>query len=143
MSDYVHKKVVRLPFPDEILDICNTDDPYDCESYLRDILGDLFSSNKDIYTFEIESTDESCYLDWVYYYTYGDESGDWGNVSLLNNRELEKIKPLFKNLPINFKDSDLRKVDYCYYNCCECEDYYEINTEDHSNFFRKLKGEIN
>lgn len=46
MSDYVHKKVVRLPFPKDIIKICNADDPYDCQKYLKEKLGDLFNNDK-------------------------------------------------------------------------------------------------
>lgn len=43
MSDYIRLKVIRLPFPKEILQICKTEDPYECESYLKEKLGKLFS----------------------------------------------------------------------------------------------------
>jgi len=127
MSDYVHKKVIRLPFPKEILERCNTKDPYDCEKYLKEKLGDLWDTHKG---FDLELTDKSEYIDWVYYHTYGEESGDWGNVRLLSEKELEVIKPYFDKLEVSYKDSDLRLVDYCYYNCTECTDYYDINNDE-------------
>ena len=133
MSDYVHKKVVRLPFPKEILEICNTKDPYDCEKYLKEKLGDLWE-NRNKNSFELECTDKSEYIDWVYYHTYGEESGNWGNVRLLTDKELEVIKPYFDKLEISYKDSDLRAVDYCYYNCSECSDYYDIGIDNSSLF---------
>ena len=43
MSDYVHNKAVRLPFPKEILDKFNTNDPWDCEEYLKELLGELYN----------------------------------------------------------------------------------------------------
>jgi hypothetical protein len=136
MSDYVHKKVVRLPFPKEILEKCDADNPWDCEVYLKEKLGDLWD-NRNKNSFELEMTDKSEYIDWVYYHTYGEESGDWGNVRLLSEKELEVIKPYFDKLEVSYKDSDLRVVDYCYYNCSECSDYYDINVDDSNLFITK------
>lgn len=130
MSDYVHNKVIRLPFPKEILERCETDDPWDCEDYLKEKLGDLFTyGGRDSKRFELEATDKAYYIDWVYYHTYGEQSGDWGSARLLTEAELEKIKPLFDKLEISYRDEDLRRVEYCYYNCCECQDYYDIVTD--------------
>jgi len=134
MSDYKHNKVVRLPFPNEILTQCNTTDAYDCEKYLKELLGDYWDNRK-INSFHLETTDERTYIDWVYYSTYGEESGDWGNVRLLTPNELSVIKPYFNKLCVNYNDEDLRLINYCYYNCCEAPDYYDINNTDDSNLF--------
>jgi hypothetical protein len=134
MSDYVHKKVVRLPFPKEILDKCNTDDVDDCYSYLSELLGDLWNNQKRN-GFDYGITHKGTYIDWVYYYTYGEKSGDFGFVRLLTQKELDTIKPYFDKLEINYKDEDLRIVDYCYYNCCEPTDYYDIKQGDDSELF--------
>ncbi len=75
------------------------------------------------------------YIDWVYYSTYGEGSDDFGNVRMLTQRELNVIKPYFDKLGIDYKDEDLRLVDYCYYNCCEAPDYYDIKTIDDSELF--------
>lgn len=133
MSDYVHKKAVRLPFPIEILILCNTDDAYECENYLKNLLDDLWM-NDEKNSFFIESTDNAVYIDWVYHYTYGEESGDWGNVRVLSDNELKIIKPYFDKLLVEYKDDDLRVIDYCYYNCCEPTDYYNINNDDSLKF---------
>lgn len=68
-------------------------------------------------------------MDWSFYDTYGEESGDFGNVRILTKNELNIIKPYFDMLDINYQDEDLRIVDYCYYNCCEPTDYYDIQDE--------------
>jgi len=133
MSDYVHKKAVRLPFPEEIIKKCNADDPWDCETYLKELLGELWN-NHGKKSFNLECTDTSFYIDWVYYHTYGEESGDWGKVRLLTEKELEVIKPYFDKLGVEYNDEDLRLVDYCYYNCCECSDYYDLDDDDSSKF---------
>lgn len=135
MSDYVHKKVVRLPFPDEIMSTCNAEEVCDCEGYLKEKLGDLWNI-RGKNSFELEFTDKRCYIDWVYYHTYGEESGDWGKARILTENELNVIKPYFDKLEVNYKDEDLRVVDYCYYNCCECTDYYDIDGDDAHLFIK-------
>jgi hypothetical protein len=131
MSDYVHKKVIRLPFPNEILDKCNTTDPNDCFKYLKDLLGDYWENNK-INSFELGFSDTDYYIDWEYYHTYGEKSDEHGYVRFLTQKELETIKPYFDKLNVNYQDNDLRIVDYCYYNSCEAPDYYDIPENDDS-----------
>lgn len=133
MSDYLHNKAVRLPFPKEILKICNTDDVDDCEGYLKQKLGDLWD-NRNESSFSLSFTDKAYYIDWVYYSTYGEESGDWGNVRLLTEKELQVITPFFDKLDVIYEDEDLRVVDYCYYNSCEPNDYYHLNSDDSKIF---------
>ena len=134
MSDYEHNKVVRLPFPKELLSKSKAKDPWDCEQYLKEKLGDLFHK-WDCKTFTIGSSDKNYYIDWVYYHTYGEESAHWANVRILTQKELDAIKPYFDKLEVNYNDEDLRVVDYCYYNSCEPPDYYEIIDQDDSDEF--------
>lgn len=134
MSDYVHNKVVRLPFPKEIKEKCNTNDVWDCEPYLKELLGELYDYRKKSH-FSLECTDNGYYIDWVYYSTYGEESGDFGFVRLLTQKELDIIKPYFDKLGVTYKDEDLRVVNYCYYNCCEAPDYYNIENSDDAHLF--------
>lgn len=143
MCDYVHKKVIRLPFPKEILELCNTEDGYECEKYLRDKLNDLF---KDMYGFSIEYTRNKnnnkyiYYIDWCYYYTYGQEEVDFGSSRLLTETELKIIKPYFNKIGCKYSDSDLRRVEYCYHTCWETPDYYaiaDINNDDSKILLRK------
>jgi len=133
MSDYKHEKVIRLPFPKSIIEKYNAEDPYECEEYFKEKIGDLWD-NRSKNSFKLGYSDEAFYIDWLYYSTYGEESGDWGNVRLLTKKELEVIKPYFDKLGVVYKDEDLRLVDYCYYNCCEPSDYYELSGDD-SNLF--------
>lgn len=134
MSDYIHKKVVRLPFPKEIMHKCKVDSVDNCESYLKELLGEFWDP-RDGKGFQLEFTDEGYYIDWVYYYTYGYESGYFGFVRLLTQKELDVIKPYFNKLEIDYKDEDLRVVNYCYYNSCEAPDYYSIENIDDSDLF--------
>lgn len=133
MSDYVHNKVVRLPFPKEILSKCDADDAWDCEPYLQNLLGSLWNTSGK--GFKIQITDDKTYIDWVYYSSYGEESGDYGFARMLTQKELDVIKPYFNKLGVDYKDEDLRVVDYCYYNCCEPTDYYRVDEIDDSNLF--------
>lgn len=135
MSDYVHNRVVRLPLPEQIISKCDTenDDPYDFyETYLKDLLGELWGRNN---KFTLTLTDKAYYIDWVYYHSYGEESGDFGFSRLLTEKELRVIKPYFNKLCVDYKDEDLRVVDYCYYNCCDEPDYYSIEENDDSHLF--------
>ena len=134
MSDYRHNKVVRLPFPKEIMTKCDADEVYDCEEYLSNLLGELWCYNTKKNSFCIEETDKGIYIDWKYYSTYGQESGDWGVVRMLTEKELEVIKPYFDKLCVEYSDEDLRLVDYCYYTCCEAPDYYEVKNDDSGLF---------
>lgn len=135
MSDYEHIKAVRLPFPKELLSKCNANEVGDCELYLKQKLGKLWD-NQNHNSFEIGFSDKNYYIDWVYHNTYGEKSSDFGNVRLLTQKELKIIKPIFDKLEIKYKDEDLRLVDYCYYNCCEPPDYYDISTfNDDSELF--------
>jgi hypothetical protein len=129
MSDYKHEKVIRLPFPTSFLEKCNTDDAFECEGFLKEKLGELWE-NRTKNSFKLGYTDSAFYIDWLYYDTYGEESGDWGNVRLLTERELDIIRPYFDKLGVVYEDSDLRLVDYCYYNCCEPNDYYNLDGDD-------------
>ncbi len=134
MSDYVHNKVIRLPFPDEIINKCNANDAYDCEPYLQKVLGDYWD-NSEKNSFNLACTDERSYIDWVYYSTYGEGSGDFGNSRMLTERELNTIKPYFNKLQIDYNNDDLRVVEYCYYNCSEAPDYYDIKNIDDAELF--------
>ena len=38
--------------------------------------------------------------------------------------------PYFEEILGSVNRNLLRVVEYCYYNCCECEDYYELQNDD-------------
>lgn len=134
MSDYKHIKAVRLPFPNDIMLKCNVDDIFDCEPYLKKLLGDIWDSrNKNC--FKLVNTNNGHYIDWIYYSTYGEESGDFGFVRMLTKNELNVIKPYFDKLCVDYKDEDLRVVNYCYYNSCEAPDYYNMENNDDGHLF--------
>lgn len=80
--------------------------------------------------FEIEVTDERPYIDLVLYYSYGEECGDWERASYLSNKEKGFFASYFDKLDITFSTDYLRKVDYCWYNCSEPPDCYNVGDDD-------------
>lgn len=124
MSDYVKAKVIRLPFPKKLIEKLGVDDCWDCEDYLKTTLGELWYDYKTHTGFEIECTDKAYYLDYKLQSQYGDCEGDYGYVFLLDDNDKQKYCPLFDKIGIDYNPDELRKVVYCYYNGCECPDYY-------------------
>ena len=110
MSDYVHEKVVRLPFPKELIEKYNVEDTWDCEIYLKEKVGDLWDI-RDKNSVKRGDSDAGYYIDGCYDHTYGDESGDYGSARLLTNKEIQVITPYFKNLGVTYEIKDLRVVD--------------------------------
>ena len=77
----------------------------------------------------IDSTsteDYNKYLAFTLDSDYGVENGEFGRSRFLKSAEQEKYKKLFSEvIPEDLIDPTLFKyVDYCYYNCCEADDYY-------------------
>ena len=126
MSMYIKRKVVRLPFPKEVLEKVGETHPLDCENYLQEKFGDYWFDRKRGTGFDIECTDESYYLDYVVQHET-DEVGEYGFAAYLTDKDNEKYKQLFDLGGFVYNISDLRKVVFCYYNCSECPDYYEPN----------------
>lgn len=48
----------------------------------------------------------------------------------LTNAEYKFFAPFFYKLGLNLTINDFRKVDYCYYNGCDPDAHYEVDTED-------------
>ena len=134
MSMYVKRKVVRLPFPKDILEKAGETHPLDCETYLENILGSNWFDRKTGKGFDIECTDKSYYLDYVLEHDT-DDCGEYGFASYLNEQDLEKYKPLFDLGGFAYDEQDLRKVVFCYYNCSESPDYYDPKNNPTENGF--------
>ena len=122
MSDYVRNKQVLYPVTKELLKKLNYDDIYDLE--------ENFPARS---KFEVEgfidysgTKNYNRYLAYKLDSNYGTESGEFGRARFLKPAEQEKYKKLFSEvIPEDLIDPTLFKyVDYCYYNCCEAEDYY-------------------
>lgn len=119
MSDYVRNKVLRIPFnkyfPDKNI--------WDFEAEHLEIFNPCY--NKKEY-FEIPITENNRYIDYVLNHNYGQDCGDFGHTRLLTATEKEIYTDVFKAIIPNIDMDDVHYVDYCYYNCCEAPDYYEI-----------------
>ena len=122
MSDYVRKKQVLYPVTKELLKKLNCDDIYDLE--------EKFPARS---KFEAEgfidysgTKNYNQYLAYELDSDYGTESGEFGRARFLKPAEQEKYKKIFSDvIPEDLIDPSLFKyVDYCYYNCCEADDYY-------------------
>ena len=122
MSDYVHNKQVLYPITKDLLDKMGIKDSFEIEEklypednieieYFVDYAGDM---------------EHREYLAFTLYSDYGEENRDFGRSRFLTASEQEKFKKIFSVIiPEEFIDSSLFKyVDYCWYNCCECDDYY-------------------
>lgn len=116
MSDYCHSRVVRLKATEEQLGVKSI---WDMEDKYPELFG-----NSDVNKFEIAPTEEP-FVDYVLYYTYGEESDDWGRTRTLSDKELDKYLPIFRQIYPEVKSENLRYVDYCFYNCSEAPDYFD------------------
>ena len=88
--------------------------------------------------FESSPTVES-FLDFVFYLN-DDSYGDFGNVRRLTDREFPLALQLFRKLIPTIPDNsdDFRYVEYCWYNCSEAPDYFDVVSNDDVG----LSGEI-
>ena len=128
MSCYEKNKVIRLPFPMELCEKANVKEPYDCEDYLDELLGEDWYWNSKLYRgFNIVCTTNNVYLDYIINSTTDECFGEFGYSFMLSQEDIDLYKPLFDKLGVKYDVNDLRKVAYCYYNCCEPEDYYEVS----------------
>ena len=135
MSDYLRNKTIMYPID------CNTlgiKDAWDLEEMVPETLKNHWDNKYP--HFEIEAMVDyngtgNCnyYLSFVLDSTYGKEFGDFGRNRPLTPTEQEKYKKIFEQVIPDIDASKLKYVDYCYYNCCESEDYYiaedEFNSE--------------
>ena len=122
MSDYVRNKQVLYPVTKELLKKLNCDDIYELE--------EKFPARS---KFEAEgfidysgTKNYNRYLAYELDSNYGTESGEFGRARFLKPAEQEKYKKIFSDvIPEDLIDPTLFKyVDYCYYDCCEADDYY-------------------
>lgn len=134
MSDYVHKKAIRFPIIRDMIQKIGFNDIEDFieefDQWVKKKCPELYYCGDRIPYFEVEITDERPYIDLVLYYSYGEECGDWEKASYLSDKEKEFFAPYFNKLDIAFEPDDLRKVDYCWYNCSEPQDCYNVDDDD-------------
>lgn len=121
MSDYLHNKQVLYPITKELLDKMGMDeDTFENSLYPADNL-------KMVYFMDYSGTgDCNDYLAYELFSDYGADCGEFGRSRFLKPSEQAKYKKIFSiAIPEEFIDPSLFKfVDYCYYNCTDCDDYY-------------------
>lgn len=122
MSDYVRNKQVLYPVTKELLEKLNCYNIYDLED--RSPLGSNFIIEGFVDYSGTKNYNQ--YLAYELDSDYGVGSGEFGRSRFLKPAEQEKYKKLFSEvIPEDLIDPTLFKyVDYCYYNCCEADDYY-------------------
>lgn len=133
MSSFVHAIVVRLPLNHEILQTLNMDIGnyfFEIDDYLHKINRENIKENDFLKTkknyFELATTDVTDYIDYVLRSSYGEITGSFGHSRYLTKDEEDKYKKIFDRLKIPYDVKNLRVVEYCYYNCSECKDYYDV-----------------
>ena len=128
MSDYVRAKVIRYPL-DDFYKKMKFDDEYELEEFLKNI-----DKNFENYTFAVKYTygnnTSHIYLDYTLNYEYGSDMGDYGISYELTKEQNEKWKDKFGKYLKDIDKDKFRLVEYCYYNGCDCPDYYEVKTQE-------------
>lgn len=126
MSTYVREKVLRIPldklnlhFTEEEMD----DLGFSIEERFKDIWG-----YGDIGKFQLAPT-ETYFVDFVLDYEY-DACGEFGKTRALSEREKEKYRPMFQKVDPDVNMDFVRLVEFCWYNGCEAEDYYDETKDD-------------
>ena len=130
MSDYVKERVIRYPIDTDLLVKYGCEDSYDLEKVFRKADESFGTWDKDKNKFEIFGTDSAEYIDYVLDYSYGECAGDFGFARTLSEKQIEKYKPMFEKFIPELDVSKLRDVIFCYYNGCDCPDYYDLEEED-------------
>lgn len=130
MSTYVREKVLRVPM--ERIDMSyiksiiaqkypNENHEDDFSWYLESALPDVFDYAT-VGKFQVAPT-ESPFFDYVLDYEY-DADGEYGKTRALYDSEKAKYLPVFQKIDPNIDMNYVRLVEFCWYNCCEADDYY-------------------
>lgn len=126
MSDYCHRKVIRMKISEEeACKIFGVDDGWG--------VSDLLEKTE----FEIAPTSDF-FLDYVLS-SRNDVEGDWGRTRRLGNAEYVKYGSKFHKLlkGREVKPNELRLVEYCWYDCSEAPDYLDESTY-HDDFYDEV-----
>lgn len=107
MSEYCKRKVLRVP----------------CEKYGID------PWEKEVGKFEVAPT-VTTYLDYCLECDNDADCGEWGRSRALTEREKAKYEPIFREVIPNIDMNDVRLVEFCWYDCSEAPDYYNVKPND-------------
>lgn len=126
MSDYVREKVLRIPITEEqekeILAKYQVDSLWGLEGKISNF---RYST---VNCFQHSPTQE-LFLDYMLEYCYGEDCEEFGRVRDLSDKEKAKYGPLFQELYEGFDLDKIRLVEFCWYNCCEAPDYYDMTKD--------------
>ena len=127
MSDYVHIKAIMYPITKETLEKMNLKSLYDLEEkFPKTELGKFSIEGMVAYKSDLRY---GHYVSLELYNTYGIEDYEFGRSRFLTEKEQEKYASPFKQIIPDLDPNKLKYVEFCYYNCCECQDYYVENDE--------------
>lgn len=133
MSDYVRAKVIRYPL-DDFYKKMKFDNEFELEEFFEKIDNsfETYSSMLDTFTFGYTygNNKSHIYLDYILNYEYGSDMGDYGISYELTEEQKEKWKDRFGKYLKDIDKDRFRLVEYCYYNGCDCPDYYEITPRE-------------
>lgn len=126
MSTYVREKVLRIPL--EKLNLSFTDDEMDDLGWaIEERFPDIFDY-AEVGKFQLAPTEER-FVDFVLDYEY-DACGEYGKTRALTEREKEKYLPMFQKIDPDVNMDFVRLVEFCWYNGCEAEGYYDAVNDD-------------
>lgn len=117
MSDYSHNKGIIYPLPKM------TEEE-------RDKLEFSLKAPFSYEAFEGRNNNINHYLFFSLYHTYGQRSDNFGSSRKCTAKEIAQYAPMFAEVLGKEIDTDkLKYIEFCWYNCCECQDYYEDEPE--------------
>ena len=137
MSDYVKSKVIRYPIDTELLEyygIKEIEDSYDIYTTFVEKVSEKYPSFTDFprkgeigvnSTYNYKEDECRYYIDYVLSREYNVGCEDYGVSQELTQEQKEKWSKKFKEIIPNLNPDKFRLVLYCYYNGCDCPDYYE------------------
>lgn len=132
MSDYVRAKVIRYPL-DDFYEKMKFEDMFELEEFFKGIDGTFGNCSSHLNTFTVKCTwnwESHYYLDYFLNYEYGSDMGDYGISYELTEEQKEKWEDRFGKYLKDIDKDKFRLVEYCYYNGCDCPDYYEITPRE-------------
>lgn len=127
MSEYCHRKAVRLQIDEEVAyEVFNVDDRWDVIEHLERTQFEVAPTERFFIDFNLPCSNEA--------------EGEWGKTRPLTDNEYKKYSVLFHNL-INGEypilPYMLRVVEYCWYDCSEAPDYFDESTY-HDDFYDEV-----
>ena len=127
MSEYCHRKAVRLQIDEEVAyEVFNVNDRWGVIEHLENTQFEVAPTEQFFIDFNLPCSNEA--------------EGEWGKTRPLTDNEYKKYCVLFHDL-INGEypilPYMLRLVEYCWYDCSEAPDYFDEST-CHDDFYDEV-----